>query len=108
MKNITIPVSQKDLDTLHDLLQNTHSDHDDTDGHLLLFKIANAYDRPDQSPESNAIAILRQKINELYGVLEECAGYFSERADVIDGPYGQEANQEMDMLIHVNRALGRM
>lgn len=43
---------------------------------------------------------------DILAALQECAYYFENRADVVDGPYGApEANRELQLLAEVRAAL---
>lgn len=49
---------------------------------------------------------LTMRIRALETALQECAGYFDDRSDVVDGDYGVPApNKEMKMLQMIQEAL---
>ena len=47
-----------------------------------------------------------QRIKTLEADLEECAEYFSDRCDVVDGDYGEQApNKEMQLYLMIQETL---
>jgi hypothetical protein len=48
------------------------------------------------------------RIKAMEAALEQCAEYFRERSDVVDGDYGIPApNEEMQLLTEIEEALGK-
>jgi hypothetical protein len=46
------------------------------------------------------------RISQLENILTECAAWFDQRADVVDGDYGMPSpNAEMQMMSHIDEVL---
>lgn len=68
------------------------------------WKLASPYD--DMTEEQEQIQNLKHRVAELHSALEECADYFNDHSDVIDGPEGtQLPNKEMRMLQRIEEVL---
>ena len=60
----------------------------------------------DMTAEEEEIAILKDRVKEMESVLTECAEYFDNRSDVIDGDDGvPRPNREMQMLQMIDEVL---